>query len=162
MMRFRIIRYRMKKHTPEALVSAIERATHAVALWGERAFGDLRLTQAEAHVLAYLAAHLDASINDLHRSFGHKRSTLTSLLDRLEARGWLRRAAHPASRRLVRLELTQAGRAAAERVSAALRALEARVIARVGAGDVAAALRLLRALEEEIAHERDERDERDV
>ena len=149
----------MKSHPPEALIPAIERATHAVALWIERAFGDLRLTQAEAHALAYLGAHPDAAINDLHRSFGHKRSTLTSLLDRLEARGWLRRAPHPASRRLVRLELTREGQVVAERVSAALRELEAHVAARAGEAGVAATLRLLRALEEEISDERDERDE---
>lgn len=146
----------MNNHEPEALIPAIERATHAVALWIERAFRDLRLTQAEAHVLAYLALHPRCSINDLHRSFGHKRSTLTSLLDRLEDRGWLRRAAHPASRRLVQVELTDAGRLVGERVSAALRGLEDRVSARSGGVDVASALRLLRALEEEIAHERHE------
>ena len=142
----------MKQHAQEALVPAIERATHAIALWVERAFGELRLTQAEAHALSYLAAHPDATINDLHRSFGHKRSTLTSLLDRLETRGWLRRAPHPTSRRLVRLELTEAGQALAEQVSAGLHDLEARVTARAGHGDVAATLRLLRALEEEIAN----------
>lgn len=147
----------MKQRHLEGLIPAIERATHAIGLWVERAFGDLRLTQAEAHALAYLAAHPDASINDLHRSFGHKRSTLTSLLDRLEARGWLRRVAHPTSRRLVRLELTVDGRTVAERVGDALRDLEARAAARLGAGaDVAAALRALHALEEEIGHERDE------
>ncbi|HEU0026237.1 MAG TPA: MarR family transcriptional regulator [Ktedonobacterales bacterium] len=143
----------MKNHESEVLIPAIERATHAVALWIEREFHDLRLTQAEAHVLGYLARRPDSSINDLHRSFGHKRSTLTSLLDRLEDRGWLRRAAHPASRRLVRVELTDAGRLVGERVSAALRALEERVSARSGSGDVAAALRLLHALEVQLSEE---------
>lgn len=146
----------MKQHAPEALIPAIERATHAVGLWVERAFGEPRLTQAEAHALAYLAAHPDATINDLHRSFGHKRSTLTSLLDRLEARGWLRRAPHPTSRRLVRLGLTGDGWVVGERVSAALHALETRVAERAGAADIAATLRLLAALEEEMSHERDE------
>jgi DNA-binding MarR family transcriptional regulator len=146
----------MKNHAPENLIPAIERATHAVGLWIERSFRDLRLTQAEAHVLAYLALHPGSSINDLHRSFGHKRSTLTSLLDRLEDHGWLRRTAHPRSRRLVGLELTNAGRLVGERLSAALRALEERVSARSGSDDVAAALRALHALEEELSDERDE------
>jgi DNA-binding MarR family transcriptional regulator len=146
--------YRMNNHESETLIPAIERATHAVALWIEREFYDLRLTQAEAHVLAYLASHPGCSINDLHHSFGHKRSTLTSLLDRLEARGWLQRAAHPTSRRLVQVELTDAGRQVGERVSAALGGLEKSLSARSGGGDIAATLRLLRALEEEIAHER--------
>lgn len=145
----------MKQQTDEALIPAIERATHAVALWVEREFADLRLSQAEAHALAYLARHPDAAINDLHHSFGHKRSTLTSLLDRLEARGWLRREAHPASRRLVRIALTEDGRSVAERVSGALNALEHRLNTRVG-GDIAATLNVLHALEEEITHERND------
>lgn len=144
----------MIERDTSALVPALERATHAVALWIERAFPDLRLTQAEAHVLASLARHAPCAINDLHRSFGHKRSTLTSLLDRLEARGWIRRGAHPVSRRLVRVELTVAGRQVAERVSAALRDLEARVLARAGDADAAAFLRTTRVLEEELSRER--------
>ena len=143
----------MNEDDAVTIVPALERATHAVALWVERSFHDLRLTQAEAHVLAYLALHPHCSINDLHRGFGHKRSTLTSLLDRLEARGWIRRAAHPTSRRLVLVHLTAAGREVGERVSAALRALEDGVIARSGGTDTAAFLRVLRALEKEISHE---------
>lgn len=141
----------MNTHETPFIVPAIERATHMLALWIERALGDLRLTQAEAHVLAYLASHAPCSINDLHRSFGHKRSTLTSILDRLEERGWIARGAHPASRRLVLVELTDAGRAVAQQVSAALRTLEGRVLARTGDADAAAFLRMLQALEEELA-----------
>jgi DNA-binding MarR family transcriptional regulator len=140
----------MKKQVTSPIVPGLERATHAVALWIERTFADLRLTQAEAHVLAYLAVHAPCSINDLHHSFGHKRSTLTSLLDRLERRGWIRRTAHPASRRLVQVELTDRGRPVADRVSAALSTLEQRLLARVGKQDADTALRVLYALEEEL------------
>ena len=139
----------MNTHDMPVMVPAIERATHAIGLWIERTFGDLRLTQAEAHVLAYLAFHAPCAINDLHRSFGHKRSTLTSIVDRLEERGWVVRGAHPRSRRLVLVELTEAGREVAERVSSALQALEGRVLARAGDAEVAAFLRVLRVLEEE-------------
>jgi len=140
----------MKKADTPLIVPALERATHAAALWIERSFRDLRLTQAEAHVLAYLADQMPCSINDLHHSFGHRRSTLTSLLDRLEGRGWIERAAHPTSRRLVMVCLTEAGRPVAEQVSAALRSLEARVLARAGSEDAATCLRVIRIIEEEI------------
>ena len=132
------------------LVPALEHATHALALWVERTFQRQRLTQAEAHVLAYLARHSPCSINDLHHSFGHKRSTLTSLLDRLEGRGLVQRAAHPSDRRLVMVQLTDAGRQAGVEVSEALHDLEGRVLARTGSGDTAAFLRVLQALEEEL------------
>ena len=129
----------------------LERATHAVALWIERAFTEPRLSQAETHVLAYLAAHAPCPINDLHHSFGHKRSTLTSLVDRLEGRGWVRRTAHPTSRRLVQIELTDSGRPVAEQVSAAVSELEQRLRARVGPQDAATFLRVIHALEEELS-----------
>jgi DNA-binding MarR family transcriptional regulator len=146
----------MKKPTTLAVVPALERATHAVALWIERAFADLRLTQAEAHVLAYLAAHAPCSINDLHHSFGHKRSTLTSLLDRLERRSWVRRTAHPASRRQVQVELTESGRPVADRVSAAVNTLEQRLLARVDQQDAEAVLQVLHVLEEELRRDASE------
>jgi DNA-binding MarR family transcriptional regulator len=131
------------------IVPALERATHAVAIWIERTFADLRLTQAEAHVLAYLADHAPCSINDLHHSFGHRRSTLTSLLDRLEQREWVRRGTHPTSRRLVLVYLTDAGRPVAERVQAAVRELEQRVAARAGSRGVVTFQRVIQAMEEE-------------
>jgi DNA-binding MarR family transcriptional regulator len=93
------------------------------------------------------------AINDLHHSFGHKRSTLTSLLDRLESRGWIRRGSDPRSRRQVLVVLTDEGRPVAERVSAALRDLDDRVRAGAGSGDAAAFLRVLSILEEELSHD---------
>lgn len=140
----------MDNHDAPRLAPALEHATHALGLWVERAFRDVGLTQAEAHVLAYLARHPDAAINDLHVSFGHKRSTLTSILDRLEARGWVRRLPHPSSRRLVAVELTEAGRAIGERVGGALHAIEERVRAKLGAAAIDDFLAVIHALEEEL------------
>jgi DNA-binding MarR family transcriptional regulator len=142
--------FRMDMNDAPQLAPAMEHATHALGMWTERAFRDEGLTQAEAHVLAYLARHLGATINDLHTSFGHKRSTLTSILDRMETRGWVRRMPHPTSRRLVAVELTDAGRAIGERVSSALSAVEERVRARAGSAAIANFLAVLRAIEEEL------------
>jgi DNA-binding MarR family transcriptional regulator len=140
----------MNEHATLHLVPALERATHAVALWIERVFADLRLTQAEAHVLAALSEIAPCSINDLHHRFGHKRSTLTSLLDRLEERGWVRRGTHPSSRRLTLVELTEDGRLIADRTQAAVRELEARLMTHLESDDLAAFARALSALEEEL------------
>lgn len=140
----------MDNYPSTPLIATLERATHAVALWSERAFGDLRLTQAEAHVLAFLSEHAPCSINDLHHSFGHKRSTLSSLLDRLEERGWMQRARHPTSRRLVLVELTKAGRPIAERVGGTVREVDARLRARLGVERLAEIEGALAALEEEL------------
>jgi DNA-binding MarR family transcriptional regulator len=140
----------MNKSAVPPIVPVLERATHAVALWIERNFSELRLTQAEAHVLAYLAEHAPCWINDLHHSFGHTRSTLTTLLDRLESREWISSTAHPTSRRLVQVELTDTGRPVAERVSTAIRSLEERLVAHQGPAEVATLLRVIYDLEEEL------------
>lgn len=128
------------------IVAEVERATHAIALWIEATLRDLGVSQAEAHVLSFLAQHAESTIADLHTSFGHKRSTLTGILDRLEGRGWLTRGTHPRSRRLVAVELTATGRVAATQVDATLRVLEERLRTHVGAEEVATSLRVLQAL----------------
>ena len=140
----------MDNHKPPRLAPALEHATHALGLWVERVFHDVGLTQAEAHVLAYLARHPEAAINDLHTSFGHKRSTLTSILDRLEARGWVQRVPHPSSRRLVAVELTEAGRAIGERAGGALAVIEERVRAKMGDMAIDDFLAVIHVLEEEL------------
>jgi DNA-binding MarR family transcriptional regulator len=140
----------MDNHDAPRLAPALEHATHALGLWVKRTFRDVGLTQAEAHVLAYLARHPNAAINDLHTSFGHKRSTLTSILDRLEARGWVRRLPHPSSRRLVAVELTKAGREIGERVSGALHTIEEHMRAKVGDSAIGDFLAVIYALEEEL------------
>src|SRR5262249_49727102 len=88
------------------------------------------------------------SINDLHHSFGHKRSTLTSLLDRLESRSWIRRTVHPSSRRLVQVELTDTGQPLAERVVTSVRGLEEHLVARMGYQDAETFVQVIRILEE--------------
>jgi len=102
----------------------LERAVHAVAL----ALAPLQMSQAEAHVLARLA-HGPAGVGDLHRAFGHKRSTLTAVLDRLEQRGYVRRTPDPHDRRSVVVSLTAEGKPAARRVRRAVTELERRILA---------------------------------
>src|SRR5213083_1590094 len=67
---------------PLRLIPPIHRATHRIGLYlaGVREDG---LSQGEAHILALLATSAPATIADLHRGLAHKRSTLTSILDRL-------------------------------------------------------------------------------
>ena len=81
------------------LVPPIHRATHRVGLY----LADLRddgLSQGEAHILAHLATSGPTSIADLHRGLAHKRSTLTSILDRLADRGFITRQVAPTDRRI--------------------------------------------------------------
>lgn len=101
-----------------------ERAAHLIGVYVERSAGELGITQAEAHVLAELHRHGPTQIATLHREFGHKRSTLTSILDRLERRKLIRRELNPDDRRSFVIHLTASGTRAASRVTDALDELE--------------------------------------
>src|SRR5262249_1256713 len=104
--------------------------------------------QGEAHVLAELAAAGQASVAALHAAFAHRRSTLTSILDRLERRGLLRRALHPADRRSFLIVLTARGRSLARPVHEALAGLEAAALRRVRPAEQAGFEAVLQALQQ--------------
>ena len=128
------------------LIPHIHRATHRIGLHIED-LDDPRVNQAEAHVLAHLASTEQATIGQLHRAFGHKRSTLTSILDRLERRKLIVRTSDSRDRRTFVITLTRNGRAAARRVVDHLRAVEARALQAATPADVRTFLRVLERFE---------------
>jgi len=133
-------------------VHPVHRAPHRIGLY----LDDLRepgLTQGEAHILALLAHSRRANVADLHRGLAHKRSTLTSILDRLAARGLITRAVGETDRRTFVVRLTAKGRKLAQRVQRHLSALERAVVGRVRAADIKGFNKVVAALEQE-AHQR--------
>ena len=110
------------------LIPFLHKATHQVGLYIDRHRDTLGVSQAEAHVLAHLSQVGSCSIGELHRSFGHKRSTLTSVINRLEKRGLLVREIHPEDRRSFALHLTRTGKPVANKVRKTLEKLEAAVL----------------------------------
>lgn len=130
----------------------IHRATHRIGLY----LADLRddgLSQGEAHILALLATSGPATIADLHRGLAHKRSTLTSILDRLAGRGFITREVGANDRRTFLITPTARGRRAAARVHQHLIELEQAVGRRITSADVRGFKTVLAAVEEE-AHRR--------
>jgi DNA-binding MarR family transcriptional regulator len=71
--------------------------------------GDLGLTATQAKVLTALQPDQPVSQRTLARDIGLDPSNLTALIDRLEARGDLRREAEPNDRRVKMLVLTNLG-----------------------------------------------------
>jgi DNA-binding MarR family transcriptional regulator len=129
-------------------VPPIHRATHRIGLYLAHLRDD-GLSQGEAHILALLATSGPSTIADLHRGLAHKRSTLTSILDRLTARGFITRDVGETDRRTFLITPTAKGRYAAARVHAHLTDLERAVAARVSAADVKAFLKVVSAVEHE-------------
>jgi len=107
----------------------------------------LAITQGEAHVLAQLHERGPTAIATLHHEFGHKRSTLTNVLDRLEQRKLVRRKPNPDDRRSIVVHLTAMGQRAAARVADALGELERELARRVDGRDLAGNDAVTQALE---------------
>jgi DNA-binding MarR family transcriptional regulator len=90
----------------------------------------------DGHVLAYLLSYAPATVGELARVFGHPPSTLTSLLDRLDAKGLVHRSLNPDDRRSFLVSLEPRGRALGQEVRALIEAFEGEVARRVSAADV--------------------------
>jgi DNA-binding MarR family transcriptional regulator len=135
---------------PLRLVPPIHRATHRIGLYlaGLR---DDTLSQGEAHILALLATTAPATVADLHRGLAHKRSTLTSILDRLVDRGLITRTVGEQDRRTFVITPTARGKTVANRVKRHLRDLERAVARRVTADEIKTFLKVVTAVEEEAA-----------
>ncbi len=136
---------------PLRLVHPVHRATHRIGLYLDHLRGR-GLTQGEAHILALLAHSRRANVADLHRGLAHKRSTLTSILDRLAARGLITRAVGETDRRTFVVKLTAKGRRLAQRVQRHLSALERAVVRRVSAANIKGFNKVVAALEQEAHH----------
>ena len=117
------------------LIPHLHKATHQVGLVISREKDRLSVSQGEAHILAHLSGIGACSIAVLHDSFGHKRSTLTSILNRLEERRLIVREIHPDDRRSFALHLTRAGKPLANKVRKTLEKLEAAVFASLRKAD---------------------------
>ena len=133
---------------PLRLVHPVHRATHRIGLY----LDDLRereLTQGEAHVLGLLAHSGRANVGELHRGLAHKRSTLTSILDRLARRGLITRIVGETDRRTFIVRLTAKGRKVAKRVQRHLSALERAVVRRVSSTDIKGFNNVVATLEQE-------------
>jgi DNA-binding MarR family transcriptional regulator len=112
------------------LIFAVHRATHRIGLYIQGHVPGLN--QAEAHILCHLIESGDSTIAQLHRAFAHKRSTLTSVLDRLSARKLVKREISETDRRSFVVRLTPAGRTKAARIHRSLEALEAEALQETG------------------------------
>jgi DNA-binding MarR family transcriptional regulator len=143
----------MASRRPSALrlIPHLHRATHQVGVH-VAGLKDLGVTQAEAHILDHLASHGACTVGQLHRAFAHRRSTLTSVLDRLADRGLIRRDASDEDRRTFRVSLTVGGRPLAARVHDTLARIEARALAHLSPRDREGFDAVLAALERALAH----------
>ncbi len=122
--------------TSRSLIRELERATHHIGAYLADEFRDIGITQAEAHVLALLAAEGPLPVHSLVEAFGHRPSTLTSVLSRLERHDLIERRIHPTDRRSFVILLTAAGEVAAARVTETVAKFEAAVAGALEPGSI--------------------------
>jgi DNA-binding MarR family transcriptional regulator len=128
---------------PLRLIPEIHRATHRIGIY----LDSLGITQGEGHILSHLAASGDATIAELHRALAHRRSTLTSILDRLAERQFISRESDPNDRRSFIVRLSAKGKAVATRVHRELARIEDSALKGVSGQQFQSFVKVLQTLE---------------
>ena len=128
---------------PLRLIPEVHRATHRIGIF----LDSLGITQGEGHILSHLAASGDTSIAELHRALAHRRSTLTSILDRLAERRFITRESDPKDRRSFIVRLCARGKAVAARVHHELARIEESALKGVNGRQSQSVVKVLQALE---------------
>jgi DNA-binding MarR family transcriptional regulator len=128
-----------------ALVPAASRVTRLVLRRTAH-----RVSRSEAGLLGALNGG-PRRITELADLEGHAQPTMTLLVKRLEAKGWVTRERDPGDRRVVLVSLTDAGAAALEDVRAAYRAVLRDHLAAMSEDEIAALMHATEALESLLA-----------
>jgi MarR family transcriptional regulator, organic hydroperoxide resistance regulator len=132
-----------------SILIALQRATHRTLQTLAHELGTHEITASEMNVLANLGHGGPRSVRQLSLDTGTKPTTLTSVLDRLERRGFVVRELDAADRRSFRISLTSAGRRAAADVRQAIARLEKRALDRVADHDLSGFRAVITALVED-------------
>lgn len=133
---------------PERLrfLSPLHKATRQIEIHLAARLEGVGLATPEAHLLAFLRSYAPCPIGEIRRVFGLKRSTLTSMLDRLEERELVRREPCTRDRRSFVVHLTDGGRRLADRVQQPVAELEERIHAAIDEEDLRGFDRVLEAI----------------
>lgn len=129
-------------------LSPLHKASRQISVYLETHTRDLGVSPIEGHVLTYLRSYAPTPIGELVRVFGLKQSTFTSLLDRLEKAGLVRREINRDDRRSFLIDISDSGRELAERLNRLLEALEDEIRERVSARDMKGFQAVMGAVEE--------------
>ena len=132
---------------PLHYLSPIYKASRQIGIYFEGALRGSDLSPMEGHLLSYLRSYAPCALSEIHRVFGTKRSTLTSIFDRMEERGLIARETLEQDRRSFLVRLTPQGRAAANRVQLCVEALESAIAKGISKSDLEGFRRVMRSIE---------------
>ena len=117
-------------------LSPLHKASRQITVYLEAQDDESGLSSTDGHILTYLRSYAPAAISELVRVFGIKQSTFTSMLDRLEKAGLVRREINPGDRRSFLIHITDQGVAVAEDSTRRLVEFEDEIRRRASARDI--------------------------
>jgi DNA-binding MarR family transcriptional regulator len=129
-------------------LSPLHKASRQLTVYLEAQTDEFGVSPVEGHLLTYLRSYAPAPVGELVRVFGLKQSTLTSMLDRLEAAKLVRRETNPADRRSLLIHITERGMALTRRLNGMLTELEDEIRGRVAPRDLEGFRAVMRAIDE--------------
>lgn len=88
----------------------LARAQQAGVRFWTQALADTTLTAVQAMVVNFLGRRDPITAKELSERTGLDMATLTGVIDRLEASGWIERRRHPSDRRAIHILLSDRGR----------------------------------------------------
>jgi DNA-binding MarR family transcriptional regulator len=109
------------------------------------------LSYPQIGALYVLAQHDAQRMTDLARFLLQQTQTTTDLIDRLEARGYVRRIRHETDRRVVLVDLTDAGRAVLQEVDAHLKELQTTIFSTLEQSDLLQAVKTVCSIRDSAA-----------
>lgn len=119
------------------ILSPLHKASRQVQILMNTRCRPFGVSTVEAHLLGYCLAKGPRPISELHRVLGQNKSTLTAILDRLEARELVVRRLNPSDRRSWMVDLTPDGDALARKLRNEYKRFESRLRRRIDARDLA-------------------------
>jgi len=135
------------KHPLEVyLLNALHRANRQATIFVDELIREFGLCTADGHLLAYLGVFGPSSVAELVRVFGYHKSTMSSILNRLEKRGHLRRVINDKDKRSFLVELTPEGRRVSDRARARVKGLDAALLEQVTKTDLQGFQRVIDAV----------------
>lgn len=129
-------------------LSPLHKASRQITMYLEDRTRELGVSPVEGHVLTYLRKYAPAPVGELVRVFGLKQSTFTSLLDRLERAGLVRRELNPEDRRSLLVHITDRGRELTSGLNRVLEKLEDDIRARLRRPEVKGFQAVMAAVED--------------
>lgn len=134
--------------TPSGIytISAIHRANRQASIFIDELIREFGISTAEGHLMAFVDIYGPSSVGELVRVFGYRKPTLSSMLNKLEKKGYLQRILNPADRRSLLIELTPAGRKLSDTCRARVQGLDAAIMEQVTPADLQGFQRVLSAI----------------